>query len=83
MARATITSKGQITIPKEVRDRLGLKPGDRVEIHVDPEGRAVIERTLSLEELSHILPRPQKALSVEEINRAIIEAAVARAARGQ
>lgn len=82
MARATITSKGQITIPKEVRDRLGLKPGDRVEIYVDHDGRAVIERTLKLEELAGILPRPEKALSVEEINQAVIDTAVARARRG-
>lgn len=31
MAEATVTSKGQITIPKPVRDRMGLKPGDHVE----------------------------------------------------
>jgi antitoxin PrlF len=76
MARATITSKGQITIPKEVRDRLGLKPGDRVEIYVEPE------RTIKLEELIGILPRPKKALTVEEINQAIAEAAAKRAPRG-
>lgn len=65
-----------------MRDHLGVKPGDRVEIHVDPDGRAVIERTLKLEELAGILPRPEKALSIEEINQAIIDAAVERATRG-
>jgi len=82
MARATITSKGQIAIPKEVRDRLRLKPGDRVEIYVEPDGRAVIERTLKLEELIGILPRPKKSLTVEEINQAIVEAAAKQATRG-
>lgn len=81
MARTTLTSKGQITLPKEVREQLGLKPGDRVEIYVDQDGRAVIERTLSLEELAGVLPRPEKALSVEEINEAIVQAAVERATR--
>lgn len=30
MGSTTVSSKGQITIPKEIRDKLGLKPGDRV-----------------------------------------------------
>lgn len=81
MARTTLTSKGQITLPKEVREQLGLKSGDRVEIYVDHDGRAVIERTLTLEELARVLPRPEKALSVEEINEAIVQAAVERATR--
>ena len=82
MARTTLTSKGQITLPKEVREQLGLKPGDRVEIYVDHDGRAVIERTLKLEELAGVLPRPKRALSVQEINEAIARAAVERATRG-
>ena len=41
MARATVTSKGQITIPKEIRDRLGLSPGDGLEFVVDAEGNLV------------------------------------------
>jgi len=38
---STITSKGQITVPQEIRKRLGLEPGDRVEFVVE-EGRTVI-----------------------------------------
>jgi antitoxin PrlF len=41
---ATITSKGQITIPREVRRRLGLKPGDRVDF-VTERGRTILGRT--------------------------------------
>jgi len=40
---ATVTSKGQITIPREVRRRLGLKPGDRVDF-VTEEGRTIMGR---------------------------------------
>ena len=37
MIKATITSKGQLTLPKPVRDRLGLREGDRVEVSVVKE----------------------------------------------
>ena len=43
---ATITSKGQITIPKDVRDALGLTPGSEVEISVEA-GRAILRKRLS------------------------------------
>jgi AbrB family looped-hinge helix DNA binding protein len=38
---STISSKGQITVPQEIRKRLGLEPGDRVEFVVE-EGRTVV-----------------------------------------
>lgn len=38
---STISSKGQITVPREVRNRLGLRPGDRVEFVVE-QGRTTI-----------------------------------------
>jgi antitoxin PrlF len=38
----TVTSKGQVTIPKPVRDRLNLKPGSRVDFELAPDGRVVI-----------------------------------------
>jgi AbrB family looped-hinge helix DNA binding protein len=38
MATSTVTSKGQVTIPKEIRTRLGLKPGDRLDFHLDDQG---------------------------------------------
>lgn len=80
--RAKLTSKGQVTIPKEIRDRLGLKPGDRVQFFVDDRGRAVLERTIRLRELIGILPRPDRPLTVEEMNRGIAEGAVSRFRRG-
>jgi AbrB family looped-hinge helix DNA binding protein len=40
---ATVTSKGQVTIPKPVRDRLGIKPGTKVAFSLDKDGRAFIQ----------------------------------------
>ena len=38
----TVTSKGQVTIPKPVRDRLGIRPGSTVEFELAPDGRVVL-----------------------------------------
>jgi antitoxin PrlF len=40
---ATVTSKGQVTIPKLIRDRLGIKPGTKVAFSLDKEGRAFLQ----------------------------------------
>lgn len=52
---SSITTKGQITIPKEVRDRLNLKKGDKV-IFVIESGQAAIKKA-SGEKLSEMLRR--------------------------
>jgi AbrB family looped-hinge helix DNA binding protein len=41
---STITIKGQVTIPKPVRDRLGVKPGDQVKFDLAPDGRVIISK---------------------------------------
>ncbi len=46
MADATVTSKGQITIPKPVRDRMGLKPGDQIEF-VEADGKVHMRKKVS------------------------------------
>jgi antitoxin PrlF len=43
MTTATMTSKGQITVPKEVRDRLGIQQGDKIEFVVE-DGKTVVRR---------------------------------------
>jgi antitoxin PrlF len=40
----TVTVKGQVTIPKKVRDAAGIKPGDRVEVRANAAGGVVIEK---------------------------------------
>jgi AbrB family looped-hinge helix DNA binding protein len=40
----TLTSKGQVTIPKEYRDRLGLGPGDKLEFALNAHGELVVRR---------------------------------------
>jgi len=55
--KATITSKGQLTIPKQVRERLGLKPGDRLVFDLDGNAiRLRVEKRRTLEELRGSLP---------------------------
>lgn len=74
-ARATMTSKGQITLPKEVRSRYGLKPGDMVEF-VEEKGRTWLKpRNVRAVDLAGILGRPPsgKPVRVEEMDEAIME----------
>lgn len=42
--RARITSQGQITLPKAIRDRLGVKPGDDVEFEIGKDGMLIRPR---------------------------------------
>ncbi len=55
---AKVTSKGQITLPKAVRDALGLEPGDSVLFRVQ-DGHALLARTPNLLELAGSVPVPE------------------------
>lgn len=69
---STVTSKGQATIPKAIRDQLNLKTGDRVEFVVEEDGRVVlVPATIHVSELRGIMPRPRKTASLEEMDTAI------------
>jgi len=72
MATAVITSKGQITIPKEVRERLKVDAGDRVEfVEVEKGMFAMVAATRDIRDLKGIVPKPAKPVSTEDMNRAI------------
>lgn len=82
MPTAKLTSSGRVTIPKVIRDRLDLTPGVALHFSTDPSGRIVVTPlTLGIEDLIGILPRPDKPLTVEEMDETIIQAAVDRANR--
>lgn len=71
MSTATVTSKGQITIPAAIRSALHIGPGDRVEFVRVGEGRyEVVAATRDVTELRGIV-HAGKPVSVEEMNRAI------------
>jgi antitoxin PrlF len=71
---ATLTSKGQITIPKAVRDSLKLHVGDRLEFLFDPDGSVrIVPATRPVTDLKAMLSRPARALSLEEIDAVIAE----------
>lgn len=79
---STITSKGQTTIPKAVRDQLQLKTGDRIEFVIEDDGRVVLlPATVPVSSLKGMLPRPKKTATIEEMQDAIEAEAAARAKR--
>lgn len=77
MPAAKITSKGQITIPVQVRAALGLDPGDRIEfVEVGKGEFNIVAATRSVRELSGMLYRKgRKPVSLEEMNAAIAKGA--------
>jgi len=76
MAIATLTSKGQTTIPKAIRERAGLKAGDTFTVYLDEQNRIVLApQSMSLRELKGFLADPDRApVSIEAMDEAIGEA---------
>ena len=72
MTTATLTSKGQITIPVEVREALGVDTGDRVEfVEIAPGRYEFIAATKSVTALKGMFGKSRKSVSIEEMNAAI------------
>ncbi len=69
---STITSKGQLTVPKAIREKYGLQSGDKVEFLDDPElGLRIVPVTQPLSRLKGMVPKPDKAISLEDMQNAI------------
>ena len=77
MANATITTKGQVTIPKEIRDYLNLDIGSKVDFVIDENGIVkLIPLNIPIQKLSGILHRKgMKPTTLEEMEEIIGEAA--------
>jgi AbrB family looped-hinge helix DNA binding protein len=80
MSKSTLTSKGQITVPKSIRERFDLRPGDRLDFVVEDDGRILVEPSGGPGRLIGLLSEfaPEAPVSIEEMNAALR----ARARRG-
>jgi antitoxin PrlF len=75
MTSLTITSKGQITLRRDLLQFLGLTPGQKVEVNKLANGVLALQAASpqSLESFAGCLPPPDKTLSVEDMNRVIAD----------
>ena len=74
MTTATVSSKGQITIPSEVRQALQVKTGDRVEfVEVAPGRFEFMAATRSVTALKGMFGKRTKTVSIEAMNKAIAQ----------
>ena len=73
MPTATLTTKGQITIPKEVREHLGVDTGDRLSFVLQKDGTVIVKPiTRHVRELGGLLQRPgQRSVSISEMDEGI------------
>jgi AbrB family looped-hinge helix DNA binding protein len=79
---ATLTTKGQVTVPQEVRERLRLGSGQQLKFTIDNGSRIVVTPLYRrLSELAGILPKPKRTVTLEDMDKAVRQAAVDRYAR--
>jgi len=67
---SAITSKGQATIPKAIRERLGLKPGDRIKFFVHPDGSVALLPKVRASALRGMIKPQRRPVTVEEMDEA-------------
>jgi AbrB family looped-hinge helix DNA binding protein len=68
-----------MTLPKSVRDRLKLKPGDQLDVVVEGERIVLLPKTYTLDELMRVLPKPKVRLSLSDMDQVIHNRATKRA----
>lgn len=74
-----ITSKGQITVPKDVRDALGVQPGDRIAFTIKRDGTVTVAAdTIDVRSLRGRLKSDVRGVSLEEMDNAIRRSATKR-----
>jgi len=74
MPSATVTSKGQVTIPKAIREFLKVNEGDLIDFVIDDRGQVVVRPgTVDIRELKGVLRRPgRRPVTLEEMDAAIL-----------
>lgn len=81
---SAITVKGQATIPKAIREHLGLKPGDRVKFFVHPDGSVVLLPKLPAATLRGVLQsQRRRPVSLDEMTKAAAQGAAGGAAQAK
>jgi AbrB family looped-hinge helix DNA binding protein len=68
---ARLTSKRQMTIPKEIRDRVGMRPGDRIRFTLLPDGRVIMrtKRRRLLDLAGSLYLKGRKPVSIDDLSR--------------
>ena len=74
---ATLSSKGQVTIPKAVRERLHIKPGDRFKFFFHPDGVIILPK-IPTARLKGSVPRLERPVSLKQMDDAIEAGATQR-----
>jgi antitoxin PrlF len=75
---SALTSKGQITIPKAIRDQLNLAPGDKVKFFIQPDGNLVILPKLPASSLRGMFRSRVGPVSLEDMQKGIEKGATRR-----
>ena len=78
--QATITSRGRVTLPKPIRDKLHLGPGDKIDFMPEGDGLRVTPVTAPVTQLKGMVRKPAVRVSLEGMDAAIARAAVRRGA---
>lgn len=74
-----MTSKGQVTFPKPIRDKLRLRPGDKIEFMLVEDGSLLVTPvTASVTRLKGMVPKPEAPLSIEVLNETVSKAVAQR-----
>jgi AbrB family looped-hinge helix DNA binding protein len=69
---STLTSKGQVTLPKQIRERLRLRAGDKLEFILRDDGRIeVLVRNARMTDLKGMIPPPRRGVTLDDMEKAI------------
>ncbi|MBN1947936.1 MAG: type II toxin-antitoxin system PrlF family antitoxin [Bradymonadales bacterium] len=72
MPVTTLTSKGQVTIPKSIREFLRVGPGDRVVFYTAEDGRVIMEpETVDIRSLRGVIKPGRRGVTVEQMKESI------------